>query len=499
VNIRTKALLLSNASLILVLFGIALGMRQPLLERFSDLERQSMARQIARVANTFFLESEQLDGSARSEATWTEMHTYLGEETPNVSTNFYTDTYTYSVGGEWGYKFLGLLDRQGRLRHLDQVNEKTQRLIPVTNPLRQQILSSLGFNRFPSDNDQALAESRNIFVAPTSTHPLLLVVRPVLKSTSAGPRHGAVIMGKAIDQTFLDQLVKNSTLKVKLIPIKPSAPLSVPTKSDQLLQISPTIQIQNYGWLTGNIHLLNGEGQAIYTLQVKAPRLEYQQGEAMLNHLTAILFGVGLALGVVISWLLDRSLRHQELLQASQTSLRLINLELEKLVNLDGLTQIANRRYFDHYLQQEWSQAKRNQTPLTLILCDIDYFKLFNDTYGHLQGDACLFQVAQCLKGSVQRPRDLVARYGGEEFAIILPETSLAGGQEVAKRIQAQVEQLRIEHRTATTGAYLSVSLGVACMIPLPNSSADTLIDQSDQNLYLAKQRGRNQIVLTDK
>jgi diguanylate cyclase (GGDEF)-like protein len=494
VNIRTKAFLLTNASLILVLFGIALGMRQPLLERFSDLERQSMARQIARVADIILLESERLDGSARSEATWTEMHTYLGEEPINVSTDFYTDTYTYSGEGEWAYKFIGLLDRQGRLRHLDQVNEKTNRLQPVPNPLRQQILSSPGLNRFPSDNDKTLDESRNIFAIPTSTHPLLLAVRPVLKSNSAGPRHGAVIIGKFIDQTFLDKLVKNSILKVLLIPVKASSPPSVLTKSDQLLQISPVIQTLNDGWLTGNIDLLNGKGQTIYTLQVKAPRLEYQQGEAMLNHLTAILFGVGLALGVIINWLLNRSLRHQELLQASQTSLRLTNLELEKLVNLDGLTQVANRRYFDHYLQQEWLQAKRNQTPLTLILCDIDYFKLFNDTYGHLQGDACLFQVAQCLKGSVQRPRDFVARYGGEEFAIILPETSLAGGQEVAKRIQAQVKQLRIEHRDATTGNYLSVSLGVACMIPMSNSSADMLIDQSDQNLYLAKQRGRNQI-----
>jgi diguanylate cyclase (GGDEF)-like protein len=299
-----------------------------------------------------------------------------------------------------------------------------------------------------------------------------------------------------IDQAFLDRLVRNSTLKVQLIPVTPGTRLSVPAEPDQVLQISPQIQTLNHQWLTGNIHLLNGEGQPVYSLQVQAPRLEYQQGEAMLNKLTAILFGIGLTLGVIISWLLDRIFRHQQLLQTSQIALRLANQELEKLANLDGLTQVANRRFFDHYLQQEWSRAQRNQTPLTLILCDIDYFKRFNDTYGHLQGDACLVQVAQGLKDSVQRPGDVVARYGGEEFALILPETSLAGGEEVAQRLQAQVKQLKIEHRGALTGTYLSVSVGVACMIPLPDSSADRLIAQSDENLYIAKQRGRDQVYI---
>lgn len=478
----------------LVLLGISLGMRQPLLQRFSDLERQLMAKQMAGVANAFLLEAEKLDGSALSEATWTQMHTYLGGETSTLYTDFYTDNYSNPDGGKWTYKFLGILDRQSRPRHLDWMNEKKQQLEPVSRPLRQQILTSPGLNRFPADNDPALANSRNILITPTANQPLLLASRPVLTSTGQGPRHGTVVVGNSIDRAFLDRLVKNSTLRLQLIPVTPSTRLSVPAGPDQFLQVSPQIQTLNHQWLTGNIHLLNGEGQPVYILQVQYPRLEYQQGEAMLNQLTTILFGVGLSLGVLISWLLDRSLRHQELLQASQTALRLSNLELEKLANLDGLTQVANRRSFDLYLQQEWSRAQRNQTPLTLILCDIDYFKLFNDTYGHLLGDTCLVQVAQSIKSSLRHPADFVARYGGEEFALILPDTSLAGGQEVAHRIQAQVKQLKIEHRGAPAGTYLSVSIGVACMIPLSNFSADILIAQSDQNLYTAKQRGRNQV-----
>ncbi len=469
-------------------------MRQPLLQRFSVLERQSMAQQMSRVEDAFLLQAEKLDGVALSESTWTEMHTYLGGETSTLYADFYTDTYSYDGAGAWEYQFLGLLDRQGRPRHLDWVNEQTQQLQPVPSPLREQILTSAGLNHFPADDDPALADSRNIFVIPTATQPLLLAARPVLTSTGQGPRHGTVVVGVMIDQAFLERLVRNSMLEVQLIPVTPGTRLSMPAEPDQVLQIPSQIQTLNHQWLTGNIYLLNGKGQPVYSLQVKAPRLEYQQGEAMLNKLTAILFGVGLTLGVIISWLLDRIFRHQQLLQASQIALRLANQELEKLANLDGLTQVANRRFFDHYLQQEWSRAQRNQTPLTLILCDIDYFKRFNDTYGHLQGDACLMQVAQGLKDSVQRPGDVVARYGGEEFALILPETSLAGGQEVAQRLQAQVKQLKIEHRGAPTGTYLSVSVGVACMIPLPDSSADRLIAQSDQNLYMAKQRGRDQV-----
>ncbi|MEO1181035.1 MAG: sensor domain-containing diguanylate cyclase, partial [Cyanobacteria bacterium J06636_28] len=167
------------------------------------------------------------------------------------------------------------------------------------------------------------------------------------------------------------------------------------------------------------------------------------------------------------------------------------NQELTALARVDALTQIANRRAFDEFLSNAW--AARNHTPLTLILCDIDYFKLYNDTYGHQAGDECLRLVAQALKKAVKRQPDLVARYGGEEFAVVLPNTALAGAKHVAQTIQTTVQALDIEHRLSTVRPYVTISLGIATVSSTANGSPQELIAAADQGLYQAKSEGRAQ------
>lgn len=172
-----------------------------------------------------------------------------------------------------------------------------------------------------------------------------------------------------------------------------------------------------------------------------------------------------------------------------------LHQELERLVNLDGLTQVANRRCFDQYLAQEWRRLRREQQPLTLLLFDIDFFKQYNDTYGHLAGDACLQTVALVLAQALKRPADLMARYGGEEFAAILPNTLLEGGMALAQQVQTAIANLQIPHATHGFSPYLTLSTGVATVIPTDPLTPDQLIDQVDQALYQAKHRGRNQYV----
>jgi len=166
------------------------------------------------------------------------------------------------------------------------------------------------------------------------------------------------------------------------------------------------------------------------------------------------------------------------------------NRELQELSGCDGLTKVANRYRFDWYLNQEWHRLKHQQTPLALILCDIDHFKRYNDTYGHQAGDRCLYQVAQAIRASVQRPADLVARYGGEEFAIILPDTSLEAAQKVAEKVRLQVRALGIPH-AQTLYQCITMSLGVATCIPSPEQSYEELIAAADAALYRAKATGR--------
>ncbi|MEN9264285.1 MAG: diguanylate cyclase, partial [Gloeomargarita sp. GMQP_bins_44] len=154
-----------------------------------------------------------------------------------------------------------------------------------------------------------------------------------------------------------------------------------------------------------------------------------------------------------------------------------------------------NRRRFDEYLAQQWQQLAAEGASLSLILADIDFFKRYNDTYGHLAGDDCLRRVAQTIVQVVNRPDDLVARYGGEEFAVILPRTILSGAVMVAERIRAAVEQLRIPHPCSTVHDWVTLSLGVTTMVPTTLNSPAELVAAADHALYQAKQQGRNCVV----
>ena len=172
--------------------------------------------------------------------------------------------------------------------------------------------------------------------------------------------------------------------------------------------------------------------------------------------------------------------------------LQIANQDLQYLAHYDQLTEVANRRYFDEYLEQEWQRLKREGALLSLILCDVDYFKRYNDTYGHPAGDRCLAQVARGISRGVKRPADLVARYGGEEFVVILPNTNAEGAVEVVRQIQQEIQRLNLPHSTSLTAKQVTLSFGIACVYPSSASSTQTLIDLADRALYQAKDAGRN-------
>ena len=171
----------------------------------------------------------------------------------------------------------------------------------------------------------------------------------------------------------------------------------------------------------------------------------------------------------------------------------------DKLVTIsskDGLTGINNRRKFDEYLENEWNRSARTETPLSLIMCDIDFYKAYNDTYGHLAGDDSLKKVAGVLEHYARRAGDLAARYGGEEFVVILPDTDSDKAVHIAGQIRTAVEDLRILHKSSQTSDHLTISLGVATIIPLRDQKPGTLINLADEALYKAKKSGRNNVVV---
>jgi diguanylate cyclase (GGDEF)-like protein len=185
--------------------------------------------------------------------------------------------------------------------------------------------------------------------------------------------------------------------------------------------------------------------------------------------------------------------REKELVEVTGR-LRQLNEELQRLAILDELTGIANRRFFNIVFAQEWGRAAREVIPLSLIFIDIDFFKNYNDTYGHSWGDECLKRVASALSGSVKRPTDQVSRYGGEEFAVIVPHTAIHGARTMAEGLRAKVEALGLEHCGSLVHSRVTISLGVACATPERGLSPESLVQAADRAVYEVKRGGRNRV-----
>ena len=231
-----------------------------------------------------------------------------------------------------------------------------------------------------------------------------------------------------------------------------------------------------------NPHLFECFVNVVETGESIAEDFYYPVGDSSWYQFVAVKLGDGFA--ITVRDITSRKKMELELQKA--------NHQLELIVNLDGLTKIANRRRFDEYLTVEWQRHLREKKPLALILIDIDYFKLYNDHYGHQNGDDCLIRVARTIAKIPQRPTDLVARYGGEEFVVILPNTNIEGALMVAESIRVAIASLTIPHTESQVSEYITVSSGVVSVIPNSENSLDDLINKADQALYTAKNQGRD-------
>ncbi len=184
--------------------------------------------------------------------------------------------------------------------------------------------------------------------------------------------------------------------------------------------------------------------------------------------------------------------------KAREAELEELARELRDISNSDGLTGVANRRCFEDNFEREWLRCRREQSPISLLMVDIDFFKRYNDTYGHLQGDACLKTVAHALKEARRRPGDLAARYGGEEFAVLLPNTDGAGALQVAENVRASLAEAGVPHSSSDVSPVVTVSIGVASVTPSLERRPESLAHAADQALYLAKETGRDNIKVAE-
>ena len=188
--------------------------------------------------------------------------------------------------------------------------------------------------------------------------------------------------------------------------------------------------------------------------------------------------------------------RQSHLIKNQLTELQQANQDLKLLANLDSLTKLSNRRGFDDYIQKEWDRMKRIKAPLSLIMCDVDFFKNYNDRYLHPNGDKCLVKVAMSMRSTVRRSGDLVARYGGEEFAIVLPNTDALGAVSVGENVRSAIKGLQITHEASAVCPYVTISVGVSTIIPNSENEFQALINAADRALYQAKSQGRDRVTM---
>jgi len=187
-------------------------------------------------------------------------------------------------------------------------------------------------------------------------------------------------------------------------------------------------------------------------------------------------------------------IRQSQLIKNQLNELQQANQNLKLLANLDSLTQLSNRRGFDDYIQKEWERMQRIKAPLSLIMCDVDFFKSYNDRYLHPNGDKCLIKVAMAMRNTVRRSGDLVARYGGEEFAIVLPNTNALGAASVAENVRTAIKNLQIAHEASSVCPYVTISVGVSTIIPNQSNDFQALIHAADRALYQSKSQGRDRV-----
>lgn len=209
--------------------------------------------------------------------------------------------------------------------------------------------------------------------------------------------------------------------------------------------------------------------------------------------LSAILLGV-----MAFAWRIftQIEIQQQQLLESSH-ALKLMNTKLERASYTDSLTGIFNRRYFNLVYDREFKRAVRAKQPITFMMIDIDFFKQYNDLYGHLQGDIALKNVAHALKASLNRPGDFAFRLGGEEFGVILSDTDSMSSRKIGEKIRLNIEQLGMEHKGSKANSVVTISIGAICVTPVEGMNNEALLHSSDLNLYIAKDKGRNQIILT--
>lgn len=532
-SIRTKVFLI-----IFVLFA-ALGIADFFVQRFIiypsflELEHREAGENLQRIFHAIDRETYHVERLCRDWATWNDSHNFMATGYEGFIESNLSDDSLDNIS----LNLLVFCDIRGNIvwsRVRDLEDKTSLQLGFMAEGRIDPAHTTLTVHPSPEGG----RGKRGIF--NTEAGPMLFATREVLRSDGSGPANGFLIMGRFLNETMLETLKEQTRLSFEIVDPFDNARFLCRTSGMTPMQTGNlTYYTKDDGdKMVSCAGFQNEAGETLFGVQYLFPRETTRKGIDSIRYAVFLVIGSGVTVLVILNLMmqavvlrpLQRLTDHAVKLQAEgDYSLRLdldrkdeigvlaksldslvqtindrtvelqrANEQLTQLSLNDALTGIANRRMFDAYLKQEWRRAMREQTPLSVMLADVDHFKSYNDTYGHQQGDMCLIGVAAVMQLHMQRPADLLARYGGEEFAVILPGTDAEGARHMAEVLGQAVRDLRIDHCGSDAAPYVTLSIGVVTTIPSPeegDGGMDMLLEQADQALYQAKKAGRNRVL----
>ncbi len=395
-------------------------------------------------------------------------------------------------------------------------------------------LPALFRNHFPKQftplkwpaTDLAHAGKKGILLTPKG--PLMIAVRPIIPSDRTGPARGTLIMGRFLSDPLINKIKADTKADFGLHFCDEDLPLNLAEISQQLKPPLTHLIKKSRNVLFFYSAFLSLDNTPAFLIEVKFPRQMTQQGLMAIRHALLLLIGAGFFI-VAIGLILARKTMITPLVEMSRKTTEIedghyesrlattrkdeigklsfgINtlaakieeqsLELERLSYLDGLTGVHNKRFFDQALDREWKRNFREKQYLSTLICDVDYFKLFNDKYGYILADKCLQLVAEAIQAALKRPSDLVARYAGEKFIILLPATPPEGALTLSDTIRKKIHELGIKHEASPIDKYVTLSLGVSSTVPHQLRTPADLVNAAGKALQECKDKGRNRVVL---
>lgn len=529
-SIKTKAFLIV-ATLFILLGGINfLIQRYVVFPSFQELEEQQVTENLQRITRAFDRERLTLERMSRDWAVWDDAYHFMTVQ----SDDFIASNLTPEAMKGTGLNLLVFCNPGGLIVWKRITDPETGREITLDILQQGTIAPDCHLLDVRTQNDGVRAASGAI---RTDAGPLFFATTEILRTDGSGPAQGFLIMGRFVSNEFVQTLQHQTQLTFQISPPGPDTSLqcSVLRPESAGADTLAVLLFHDPGPAEACTAYADVRGTPLFRISYIIPRTITRKGLENFRYASGLIAASGVLLIAMLYLLLERVIltplrvltdhaaavaqerdfsrrlkqhRRDEIgslarsfdqlmisLGEHEDKLRSANEQMTRLSMMDALTGIANRRKFDETLAREWRRAMRHQRPISVILLDVDHFKLYNDEFGHPRGDQCLELLAETMRRCLRRPSDLLARYGGEEFAIIMPDTDGRGAMHTAELLRQAVYDLHLPHAAAAPSPIVTISLGAGTVVPAmrqENDGLPGLLALADQALYQAKAMGRN-------